>query len=274
MRSRRSFKEFIEMFNLSSSNYRNIFKGFEILKEMFMNDVFIFLSFTEHAVLEHVLYRTIIDLVDRELVDALMTYSPVLDIEIRKILKSESTDKFREIVLNFINGFNIDKINCPSEFLKLFFKYLHDSNIVDCETLFVKASLRNVDIFIPDITHSIFIKNIINIDPKLRYVLDVLKDEKVICDIMFENKKVGAIFLVGSLPKHHVQWWSAIRDGLDYVIQITPISEYDGSLSGARIEESITWNQLKPDGKGVSIMGDPVILFPLLINAVFEEFES
>ncbi|MEM2846281.1 MAG: deoxyhypusine synthase family protein, partial [Nitrososphaerota archaeon] len=46
--------------------------------------------------------------------------------------------------------------------------------------------------------------------------------------------------------------------------------EYDGSLSGARIHEAISWMKVKAGARKVTVYGDATITLPLIIAAVIE----
>ena len=71
--------------------------------------------------------------------------------------------------------------------------------------------------------------------------------------------------LGGGISKHHVIWWNQFKGGLDYVIYITTAPEYDGSLSGARIKEAVSWGKVKEEAKYITIEGDATVLLPLLV---------
>ena len=49
----------------------------------------------------------------------------------------------------------------------------------------------------------------------------------------------------GGISKHHVIWWNQFKGGLDYAVYITTATQYDGSLSGARLEEAVSWGKIK-----------------------------
>lgn len=102
--------------------------------------------------------------------------------------------------------------------------------------------------------------------------LDLYKDEVLVSDIVFEAKKTGGIILGGGISKHHLLWWNQFRGGLDLVIQITTGVEFDGSLTGARLSEAITWGKVKPEGREVSIWGEATVIFPILIKALLERY--
>jgi deoxyhypusine synthase len=53
---------------------------------------------------------------------------------------------------------------------------------------------------------------------------------------------------------------------LDYVVYVTTATEYDGSLSGARPKEAITWGKVKRNAKAVHIMADATLVLPILLG--------
>ena len=72
----------------------------------------------------------------------------------------------------------------------------------------------------------------------------------------------------GGISKHHTLWWNQFKGGLDYGVFITTASQYDGSLSGARLEEAISWGKLKPKAQFTTVDGDATIVLPLLAAAL------
>lgn len=102
------------------------------------------------------------------------------------------------------------------------------------------------------------------------FIIDVLKDEDELSDIIFNAKKTGAIIVGGGISKHHTIWWNQFKDGLDYVVYITTAVEWDGSLSGARISEAISWGKVKGNAKRVTVYGDATVLLPLIVASLFD----
>jgi deoxyhypusine synthase len=43
-----------------------------------------------------------------------------------------------------------------------------------------------------------------------------------------------------------------------------------GGLSGAPLEEAISWGKIKPGGKAVTVICDVTIAFPLIVAAALE----
>ncbi len=100
--------------------------------------------------------------------------------------------------------------------------------------------------------------------------LDLLSDEQRLSDLVFEAKRTGAILLGGGISKHHTIWWNQFRDGLDAALYITTAVEWDGSLSGARTREAISWGKVKPSARHTTVEGDVTVLLPLMVGAALE----
>lgn len=99
---------------------------------------------------------------------------------------------------------------------------------------------------------------------------DLLKDEQELSDFVFGAKRLGSLMIGGGISKHHVIWWSQFRDGLDTVVYLTSAPEWDGSLSGARVREAVSWGKVKEDAQWETIEGDASVLLPLLVADLFE----
>ena len=100
--------------------------------------------------------------------------------------------------------------------------------------------------------------------------LDLFDDEQKLSDLVFEAKRAGAIMLGGGISKHHTIWWNQFRGGLDAALYVTTAVEWDGSLSGARTREAVSWGQVKPNAKHTTVEGDITLLLPLMVGAALE----
>ena len=98
--------------------------------------------------------------------------------------------------------------------------------------------------------------------------IDVLKDEKLLSDLVWNAKKSGALIIGGGISKHHVLWHSQFIGGLDNAVYITTAVEYDGSLSGARPKEAVSWGKIKEKAKHITIEGDATIILPIIFAAL------
>lgn len=100
--------------------------------------------------------------------------------------------------------------------------------------------------------------------------INVLKDEQLLSDTVWQAKKSGALIIGGGISKHHVLWWNLFKKGLDYAVYITTAVEYDGSLSGARPREAISWGKIREKAKTVTIEADATIALPIIYAALLE----
>jgi deoxyhypusine synthase len=98
-------------------------------------------------------------------------------------------------------------------------------------------------------------------------VLDEFRDEQELSDLMFTATSAGALMIGGGVSKHHTIWWAQFRGGLDSAVYITTAVEHDGSLSGARTREGISWGKVKPEARHITIEADATVVLPMLLAA-------
>ncbi len=156
----------------------------------------------------------------------------------------------------------------PNAILDEFGRRMNDPN-----SILAAAASKHVPIIVPGITDSAFGTNLFVYAETHRFQINPLLDMKLVSDRVFESHHTGAVILGGGISKHHTLWWNQFKDGLTYAVSITTASEYDGSLSGARLHEAITWGKIKPDAENVTIDGDATILFPLIIAELYSRLK-
>jgi deoxyhypusine synthase len=100
--------------------------------------------------------------------------------------------------------------------------------------------------------------------------INILKDEEYLNNLVFDSKKSGALIVGGGISKHHTIWWNQFKDGLDYVIYITTADEWDGSLSGARPREAVSWGKINEKAKRIMIEGDATMVMPVMTSALID----
>lgn len=100
--------------------------------------------------------------------------------------------------------------------------------------------------------------------------LNLMKDEDIISDLIYSADKTGALMIGGGISKHHTIWWNQFRGGLDYAVYITTAPEWDGSLSGARIREAISWGKVREDADFITIEGDATVILPIMIASLLD----
>ena len=130
---------------------------------------------------------------------------------------------------------------------------------------------NKIPIYVPGITDGAFGSQLWMYYQSHRdFTIDLFQDEQELSDVVFDAKKTGALIIGGGISKHHVIWWTQFRDGLDYAVYLTTAVEHDGSLSGARLREAISWGKLKEKAKHVTVEGDATVLLPLMASALLE----
>ncbi|KAI4380377.1 hypothetical protein MLD38_006575 [Melastoma candidum] len=82
-------------------------------------------------------------------------------------------------------------------------------------------------------------------------------------------RKTGMIILGGGLPKHHICNANMMRNGADFAVFINTAQEFDGSDSGARPDEAVSWGKIRSSAKTVKVHCDATIAFPLLVAETF-----
>jgi deoxyhypusine synthase len=105
-------------------------------------------------------------------------------------------------------------------------------------------------------------------DKKL--VMDSLLDVKKLVDIVYEAKKAGIIILGGGWPKHFALFANTFREGVDSAVQITMDRPEPGGLSGASLDEAISWSKVRPKSEAVTVVCDATIAFPLIVAAALD----
>lgn len=105
------------------------------------------------------------------------------------------------------------------------------------------------------------------------FKINILKDEKLLSDLVWDAKRSGALIVGGGISKHHVIWWNQFKDGLDYAVYVSTAVEYDGSLSGARPREAISWGKIKESAKFVFVESDATVALPIMFSALSQRLK-
>jgi deoxyhypusine synthase len=154
----------------------------------------------------------------------------------------------------------------PSEIIRYIGSHLNESSFL------YWASKNNIPVFVPGIVdgavgNQVWLFNQSHKDFKI----DILKDQTILSEIIFDAKKTGAFMMGGGLSKHHTLWWNQYRGGLDYAIYVTTASEWDGSLSGAPVAEAISWGKVTTEAKQVTIHADVSVVLPFIYYALISK---
>lgn len=105
-------------------------------------------------------------------------------------------------------------------------------------------------------------------------VLDIVEDIRRLNSKAVFAKSTGMIILGGGLVKHHIANANLMRNGADFAVFVNTGQEFDGSDSGARPDEAVSWGKIRMDAKPVKVYADASIVFPLLVAETFAHHAS
>ena len=177
----------------------------------------------------------------------------------------QALEKWLNKVLNEISEEERQRI-APSTILFELGKRIRDRN-----SILANAAKRNVPIICPGLVDSIAGFQLWMFSQDNKLVLDPLLDVAKLVDKVYEAKKAGMIILGGGWPKHFALFANTFREGVDCAVQITVDRPEPGGLSGASLEEAISWSKVRPKGGTVTVVCDATIAFPLIVAAALDE---
>ncbi len=128
------------------------------------------------------------------------------------------------------------------------------------------ASTASVPIFCPGVYDSMLGFHLWSYSRLKRLNIDFGRDMDRMAEVVYGAKRLGAVILGGGMPKHFLLGASMLRDGVDTAIQITMDRPETGSLSGASLEEAISWRKAKVNSRLVTVVADFTIVFPLMVS--------
>jgi len=140
--------------------------------------------------------------------------------------------------------------------------------ISDEYSILSAAYKAKVPIYVPGIVDGAFGTALFTYAQTHKFKINLFKDMSELAEIVFRSKKSMALIIGGGISKHHTIWWNQFKEGLDYVVYITTAVEYDGSLSGARPREAITWGKIRTTAKHEIIYCDATIVLPIIAAAL------
>ena len=130
------------------------------------------------------------------------------------------------------------------------------------------AAKNGIPVFVPGITDGAVGYQTWLFSQDHDFRLNLLKDSGQLSDIVFSAKKSGALLIGGGISKHHTLWWNQFKDGLNYAVYISTADEWDGSLSGARPREAVSWGKINQKADKIMVEGDASLILPLMVGSL------
>jgi deoxyhypusine synthase len=108
-------------------------------------------------------------------------------------------------------------------------------------------------------------------DFKDALIVDAFKDVPEIIKMFKHSSRSGMVVIGGGVPRNTVQSAAlATRKGMDYAVLITMDRPETGGLSGSTLEESVSWGKVKGNADKITVIGDVMIVFPIMVASVIE----
>ncbi|MEM4484732.1 MAG: deoxyhypusine synthase [Sulfolobales archaeon] len=288
--------ELIEIYrDIHGFTASSLYRSAEILREMILKSDLRFLSFTGNIIATG-LRGIIAQLIDEKIFNVVITTCGAIDHDIARSLDPKGymkgyfeADDIMLISKNLHRLGNIFiKMESYGPAIERFTHSLIDEIISikkrwgvreilkeagrrlaeDPNSILGAAYRSNVPIYVPGIVDGAFGTALFTKSKISRFELDLFSDMSELADMVFRARSSGALILGGGISKHHTIWWNQFREGLDYAVYVTTAQEYDGSLSGARTREAISWGKIKPQGKHEVIIGEVSVILPILASYI------
>ncbi|MEM0324676.1 MAG: deoxyhypusine synthase [Candidatus Aenigmatarchaeota archaeon] len=277
--------------NIGGFQARNLYIASEILKEfIFDKDVTKILTFTGNLVSTGLrgLFK---DLIKEKYFDLIITTCGTLDHDIAKSfgnyyqgyfeiddkeLKNKGFHRLGNVLIPFESyGKTIE--NFMQNLLKKIYEKKKEISTYELcwmigeelneSSILYWANKNKIPIVVPGIFDGAVGYQIWLFNQKYKdFIINISLDESLISDIIWKSKKLGALIIGGGISKHHAIWHAQFKDGLDYAIYISTAIEEDGSLSGAKTREAISWSKIKENAKHINIFCDATIALPILFK--------
>lgn len=267
----------------------NIGRAIDIIERMRKEKATVFLTFTSNMVASG-LRGILTELCRKRFVDVIITAGGSLDHDIIRSAREYQVGKFMmddaELHSKEIN--RLGNILVPNEcyqylegFMIEIFKELHKGGKAVAPSEIAKkigektgedsflhwCTKNDIPVFCPGITDSaIGLQTYFFKQQKKDFMIDVTKDMEKLAQLALNTKKTGGIVLGGGISKHHAMGVNLLRGGFDYAVYVTTSSPWDGSLSGARTNEGISWGKIRETASHVTVDCDATVAFPLIIS--------
>jgi deoxyhypusine synthase len=147
---------------------------------------------------------------------------------------------------------------------------------IDDKNSFVKAAYDNkVPIYVPALSDSVLGLQLWLFSQLNRTLIDDMDDLGSIQRLAWDSEKAGAFFLGGGVPKNYIfQSRLMSPKSFDYAIQITMDRVETGGLSGASLEEAISWGKVDSESKMINVVSDITIALPLIFQATLTNLKK
>lgn len=300
-----SVKDLVESFKSASIQARNIGRAAEVYENMLTDPSrpTVILGLTG-ALIAAGLRKVIRDLVDRGLVDVIVSTGAVLyqdlyqargfkhyvgspfaddtvlrDMSIDRIydtyvdeLKFEATDRYIARVIESMG---------PGVYSSREVMEALSSRLDDEQSILFTAHRRGVPVFSPALNDSsigigLTLLHFKQLKKRESFVLDSIKDNYELVEIILKSKKTGVIYIGGGTPKNWINDAEVMAGyafdteikGHSYAIQLTTDAPHWGGLSGSTLEEARSWGKIQKKATTATAYVEASVSLPLIAGYV------
>ncbi len=269
-------------------------RAISIIKEMKKQKATVFLTFTSNLVASG-LRGIFTEMCKRKFVDCIITAGGSIDHDIIKSaipyelgefvmddskLHKKGTNRLGNILVSnkcyayleefihetFEELYEKDKVVSPSEIIR------KAGEKTKPDSFLYWATKNNIPVFCPGITDSaIGLQTYFYKQRRKDFAIDVTKDMNKLASFALNSEKTGGIILGGGISKHHAIGVNLLKGGFNYAVYVTTASPWDGSLSGARTNEGISWGKINESANHVTVDCDATIAFPLIMSPLLRK---
>lgn len=127
----------------------------------------------------------------------------------------------------------------------------------------------DIPIYCPAITDSMLGVHVMTFSEYRKFSLNPILELKKYVSQCFDCKKTAALVLGGGVPKNYLfQGMLISGKELSYAIQVTMDRPEHGGLSGASLQEAISWGKINSNAKFVTVVADVSLVLPLFVKYI------
>jgi deoxyhypusine synthase len=87
-----------------------------------------------------------------------------------------------------------------------------------------------------------------------------------------KRQKTGQLIIGGGLIKHHICNANLMKNGANFSVFVNTSSEFDGSDSGARPDEALSWGKIHIDANPVKVYAEASLVFAIFGGVSFAKY--
>jgi len=287
--------EFLEKSSTLGFQATELSRAIGIMKKARAEKAKVFLSITSNIVSSG-LREVVASMCERKLIDAIITTTGSVEEDVMKTKFDFSLGEFdsddslvKKMGMNRIGNVLVpDEAYCfmedfdnsifpefeggrlvPSEYCKKVGKKLFDR-----KSFLYWAAKNDIPVFLPGFVDGAIGDHIYFFNKgkkgEDRLIVDQSAELEKFYDMIISAEKTAGLIVGGGIAKHHLIGAAILRNGLDYAVYISTGTAGDGSLSGARPTEAVSWNKLKDRKKSAFVESEATLALPLLVAGISE----